>query len=109
MEVIQYYNVTHYPISNSLQLFLNENSVPYSKTPDGPTSVVGTSSSIGEQISQTFMKLLNIKNLLKQPNKAVIVPTKAVPKKPAKGALIIDSKDGKLKLYNGKDGERIVI
>lgn len=97
----EYYQVTHYPISNALQLFLNENSVPYSG-PNGPTSLVLEQDTVLGRRDKDI-EAINIKDLLKQPNKAVVVPTKAVPKKPAKGALIIDSKDGKLKLYNGKD------
>ena len=97
----EYYNVTHYPISNALQLFLNENSVPYSGT-NGPTSLVLEKDTVLGRRDKDI-EAINIKDLLKQPNKAVVVPTKAAPKKPAKGALIIDSKDGKLKLYNGKE------
>ncbi len=97
----QYYQVSHYPISNALQLFLNENSVPCSQ-PTGPTSVVLEPNTVLGRTDKNI-EAINIKDLLKQPNKAVVVPTKAAPKKPAKGALIIDSKDGKLKLYNGKE------
>ena len=96
----QYYQVSHYPISNALQLFLNENSVPCSR-PLAPHLVLEPNTVLGR--TDKNIEAINIKDLLKQPNKAVVVPTKVAPKKPAKGALIIDSKDGKLKLYNGKE------
>jgi len=97
----EYYQVSHYPISNALQLFLNENSVPFSGS-NGPTSLLLEQDTVLGRRDKDI-QAIKIQDLLKQPNKAVVVPTKAAPKKPAKGALIIDSKDGKLKLYNGKD------
>ena len=96
-----YFQVSHYPVSNALQLFLNENSVPCSQ-PIGPSSVVLEPDTVLGRTDKNI-QAIKIQDLCKQTNKTVVVPTKAAPKKPAKGALIIDSKDGKLKLYNGKD------
>lgn len=96
----QYYQVHHYPINNAMQLFLNENSIPYSSS-NGPLPLIVEPNSLVGRLDGEIQNI-NITDLLTKQKKSVVVKSSKLPSKPAKGTLVIDSSDDKLKIYNGK-------
>ncbi len=96
----QYYQISHYPINNAMQLFLNEHSIPYSSA-NGPLPLVVEPNSLVGRLDGSIQNI-NITDLLTKQKKSVVVKSSKLPSKPAKGTLVIDSSDGNLKIYNGK-------
>ena len=96
----QYYHIQHFPISNAMQLFLNENSIPYSSS-NGPLPLIVEPNSLVGRLNGDIQSI-NITDLLTKQNKSVVVKSSKLPSKPSKGTLVIDSSDDKLKIYNGK-------
>ena len=96
----EYLQVAHYPIQNAMQLFLNEHSIPYSSS-NGPLPLIVEPNSLVGRLDGEIQNI-NITDLLTKQKKSVVVKSSKLPSKPAKGTLVIDSSDDKLKIYNGK-------
>jgi len=95
----EYLQVSHFPIQNAMQLFLNEHSIPYSSS-TGPLPLIVEPNSVVGRLDGEIQNI-NIHDLIKS-KKPVVVKSSKLPSKPSKGTLVIDSSDGRLKIYNGK-------
>lgn len=93
----EYLIVSYSQVSNAMQLFLNPHSVPFTDT-TGPSSITINENSVLGRLDGSVQSI-NIKDLLKKP---IVINSKKLPPKAAKGTIIMDSADGMIKIYNGE-------
>lgn len=93
----EYLIVSYSQIANAMQLFLNAHSVPFTDV-TGPSTVTINENSVLGRLDGSVQSI-NIKDLLKKP---IVLNSKKLPPKAAKGTIIMDSADGMIKIYNGE-------
>lgn len=93
----EYLIVSYSPIANAMQLFLTPNSVPFTDV-SGPSTVTINENSVLGRLNGSIQSI-NIQDLLKKPT---VLSSKKLPKKAAKGTIMMDSADGMIKIYNGE-------
>jgi len=96
----EYMQVQYHPIANALQLFLAPHTVPFSDISGPSTVLIEENSVLGRKKGN--IESINIKDLFTNSKKPTVLQNKALPKKPAKGTVVMDSADGMVKVYNGE-------
>jgi len=90
----EYLQVSYYPVSNAMQLFIAPHTVPFTGV-NGPSTIeIEEHSVLGR--AKGSIQSIKINDLFK-------VPSRKPTKKAAKGTIILDSDDGSLKIYNGSE------